>query len=267
MAEKNDLLRFLQERTEDDLLSLTGQREAARQFNCSLREIEETALNHSILPGRYQRNGLGPAQQLLLFRTSVSIIGCGGLGGRVADLLARMGVGSIFLTDPDIFNESNLNRQIFCTTETLGHYKVEVVASELKKINPILNIEITKGRFSENSVSSADLVVDGLDSIEDRHHLSRLCRKHSRPLIHAAVNRWYGQIGVEQLSTDLITQLYPLQAQSLSPPQVLPPTVALLAAMQATEVCKLILGQESPLTSAWLHCDLLNCEYQLLPYQ
>ncbi|MBU1138528.1 MAG: HesA/MoeB/ThiF family protein [Proteobacteria bacterium] len=267
MAEESDLLRFLQERSDGNLLSLTAQREAARQFDCSLRDIEETALSHSILPERYQRNGLLPAQQLLLFHAKVAIIGSGGLGGRVAELLARMGVGNIFLTDPDIFNESNLNRQNFCTTETLGDYKVEVVARELKKINPILNIEMTKGRFSETSVSAADLIVDGLDSIEDRRHLSQLCMKHCRPLIHAAVNKWYGQVGVEQLKSSLIAQLFPLQAQALSPPQVLPPTVALLAAMQAAEVCKLILGQNSPLTAAWLHCDLLNCEYHLLPYK
>lgn len=267
MVEESDLLRFLQEHIENDVLSFADQKEAARLFHYSLREIEETALNHLILPGRYLRNGLNPARQLLLFHAKVAVIGCGGLGGRVAELLARMGVGSLFLTDPDIFNESNLNRQNFCSTETLGSYKVEVVARELKKINPILNIEVTKGRFSENSVSAADLVVDGLDSIDDRHHLSQLCRKHSRPLIHAAVNRWYGQIGIEQPNTSLITQLYPEQAQSLNAPQVLPPTVALLSAMQATEVCKLILGQESPLAAAWLHCDLLNCEYQLLPYQ
>jgi molybdopterin-synthase adenylyltransferase len=263
VVEENKLLQFLQGQTENNILSLAKQREAATLFNCSLRDIEETALSHSILPGRYQRNGLDPARQLLLLHSKVAIIGCGGLGGRVADLLARMGVGSLFLTDPDTFNESNLNRQIFCTTESLGRYKVEVVAQELQKINPILNFTMTKGRFSESSISAADLVVDGLDSIEDRHHLSKLCRKHSRPLIHAAVNKWYGQVGIEQLDTELIAQLFPLETQTLSAPQVLSPTVALLAAIQAAEVCKLILGQDSPLTTTWLHCDLLNCEYTL----
>ena len=261
MVEKNDLLRFLQERTTNDILSLNDQREAARKFGCSLRDIEEMALTHSILPGRYHRNGLNPGRQLLLLHSKVAMIGCGGLGGRVADLLARLGVGSLFLTDPDTFNESNLNRQNFCTTETLGQYKVEVVARELTKINPILEIQTTRGPFSESSVLAADLIVDGLDSIEDRHHLSRLCRKHSRPLVHAAVNKWYGQVGIEQSETKLIAQLFPMQTQALSSPKVLPPTVALLAAMQAAEVCKLILGHDSPLTAAWLHCDLLHCEY------
>ncbi|MBU0945126.1 MAG: ThiF family adenylyltransferase [Proteobacteria bacterium] len=263
MVEKSELLQFLRGRTENDILSLADQREAASRFNCSLRDIEEIALSHSILPRRYQRNGLDPVRQLLLFHAKVAIIGCGGLGGRVSDLLARMGVGSLFLTDPDTFNETNLNRQNFCTTETLGRYKVEVVAQELKKINPILNVTMTKGRFSEPSVSVADLIVDGLDSIGDRHHLSQLCKKHSRPLIHAAVNKWYGQIGIEQLDTELISQLFPLETQALTAPHVLSPTVALLAAMQAAEVGKLILGQDSPLTAAWLHCDLLNCEYTL----
>ncbi|MEN8191005.1 MAG: ThiF family adenylyltransferase, partial [Thermodesulfobacteriota bacterium] len=64
---------------------------------------------------RYSRNPLSRAEQEKLQSAVVSIIGCGGLGGRTAELLTRLGVGSIILTDPDRFTESNLNRQLFCS--------------------------------------------------------------------------------------------------------------------------------------------------------
>ncbi len=66
-----------------------------------LSVIEETALKLSILPRRYMRNGLSCKQQLRLFLAKVSIIGCGGLGGSVAESLARIGFGNLRLVDPD----------------------------------------------------------------------------------------------------------------------------------------------------------------------
>ncbi len=265
MAEKSDLLRFLQQRREDDTISLADERVAAKLFDCSLRKVEETALNHSILPRRYRRNGLSCRDQLKLLQTRVAIIGCGGLGGRTAELLARLGIGSLSLTDPDTFSESNLNRQNFCTTETLGCHKAEVLAHELQKINPILESTVYISRFGQSVISTADIVIDGLDSTEARRELSRICQEQSKLLIHGAVKGWYGQAGVEHSTTPLITTLYPETTASSAPPKVLPMTVSLIAAIQAAEACKLLLGHASPLTHGWLQCDLLHCDFDTLP--
>ena len=209
------------------------------------------------------RNGLAPAEQKALQQATVSIIGCGGLGGRCAELLTRLGVGSLILTDPDIFTGSNLNRQIFCTPETVGREKAAVVAGELQKINPEATISFHVQLFSEVSLEGADLVIDGLDSVKDRQQLAKICRACSIPLIHGAVKQWYGQTGIDHGTSPLLDTLYP-NTETGSVPTVLPMTVALIAAIQAAEACKCILQKKSPLQNGWLQCDLLNCDYEYI---
>ncbi len=191
----------------------------------------------------------------------MAIIGCGGLGGRTAELLTRLGIGHLTLTDPDIFSESNLNRQIFCTTETLGHNKVEVIAGELQKINPVLNTEVHINTFNAATIAKADVVIDGLDSTAARKELAKLCQKQKVPMVHGAVKEWYGQVGVDQSANNLVSSLYPKETRFTTAPTVMPMTVALISAMQAAEVCKFLLGKDSFLNEGWLQCDLLFCEY------
>ena len=77
-----------------------------------------------------------------LWKSTVVIIGIGGGGGVVAELLARTGIGHIVLVDGDKFEESNLNRQIFATQDTIGISKVEAAKKRLLSINPYINVEI-----------------------------------------------------------------------------------------------------------------------------
>ena len=207
------------------------------------------------------RNGLDVTDQDTLQQATVAIIGCGGLGGRTAELLVRLGVGSFILTDPDIFTTSNLNRQIFCTPKTVGQHKAAVLAKELQKINPESTIHFHIQAFSEKSIKNADLAIDGLDSAKDRLQLAEICRRRSIPLIHGAVKQWYGHTGVDQNTFPLLDTLYP-NTDTGNSPRVLPMTVALIAAMQAAEACKCLLQKGSPLQSGWLQCDLLHCDYE-----
>jgi molybdopterin/thiamine biosynthesis adenylyltransferase len=264
VADQKAILSFLKERAKGTCIDLAGVQQAAGTFGCPLRDIEEIALSHSILPARFQRNGLNCRDQLKLFQAKVAIIGCGGLGGRTAELLARVGIGHLILTDPDVFSESNLNRQMFCTVESLGDKKVDVLSLELTKINPALQTTEHVKYFNEQSIVSADIVIDGLDSTEARKELAGLCQKQSIPMVHGAVREWFGQVGVD-LANTLISILYPQTAGSPEPPKVMGATVALIAAVQAAETCKLLLGYDSPLTRGWLQADLLQNEYEILP--
>ncbi len=216
---------------------------------------------------RYTRNGFSQAEQILLQRATIAVIGCGGLGGRTAELLTRLGIGSLLLTDPDIFSESNLNRQLFCNMETIGQAKTTVVAGELQKINPGLQISAFVQAFDAGSIHGADVVIDALDSGNARKQLATLCRQQNTPLVHGAVNSWYGQVAVEQPAAPLMDTLYPESNGSTTPPNVLPMTVALVASMQTAEVCKYILRQKSPLQGkSLLQCDLLHCQYELIDH-
>ena len=112
----------------DGLVSLSTQLEAARLFSLGLNQVDKIALSHNLLPSRYQRNRsmISIEQQLALLLSKVAVIGCGGLGGYIIEELARLGVGTIVVVDPDMFEEHNLNRQLLCTQELLGRKKVDV---------------------------------------------------------------------------------------------------------------------------------------------
>ncbi|MBN4045843.1 HesA/MoeB/ThiF family protein [bacterium AH-315-P11] len=262
---KQKILQRIKLCSQNNALSLNEGWRIAADFNCSLLDIETTALEHSIVPARFNRNSLSCHEQLRLFRSRVAIIGCGGLGGRTAELLARLGVGHLLLTDPDNFSESNLNRQIFCTLQTLGLNKVEVLASELKQINPVLICTQNIHLFNTHSITGNDLVIDGLDSKEARIRLSQLCQKQDIPMIHGAVQEWYGQAGIDQASNKLISTLYPQTTEPPKTPKVLAMSVALVASLQAAEAIKILLGHNSALQNSWLQTDLRHCEYNLIP--
>ena len=92
-----------------DYLSLsTGSVAAmARDSGLSPREVEIEALQWGAIPERYQRNmgTLGIDGQLKLLNSSVAVVGAGGLGGSVIELLARVGVGRLKVIDHDVFSE------------------------------------------------------------------------------------------------------------------------------------------------------------------
>lgn len=265
MDEIKKIVHLLQKCSKGNVLSFIDQKRIAEENGCTLRGVEQIALEHLILPARYQQNSLSCTEQLRLFQSRVAIIGCGGLGGRTAELLARVGIGHLILTDPDIFSESNLNRQIFCTLETIGQHKVEVVARELQKINPSLTTTYFSSNFCTASITGADIAIDGLDSTDARKALSKLCQNNNIPLIHGAVKEWYGHVGVDHSTNTLIDCLYPQPQNSTIPsPSVLPMTVALIAALQVTETCKIILKSVSHLNSGWLQCDLLFHDYDYI---
>src|ERR1700751_233290 len=87
---------------------------------------------------RLTRNAgfISPGQQAKLAAATVAIEGLGGVGGRIAVELTRLGVGSLRIADPDTFTVTNLNRQEGSAESTLGKSKAEVIASLCRDINP-----------------------------------------------------------------------------------------------------------------------------------
>lgn len=87
---------------------------------------------------RYLRNipAISEAEQVILAGKTVAVIGCGGLGGHLIELLCRVGVGSIRVVDGDVFEESNLNRQLLSTMATLDTSKAQAAAERVRAISP-----------------------------------------------------------------------------------------------------------------------------------
>ena len=91
---------------------------------------------------------LGEEAMKKLASARVAVFGLGGVGGFIAEALARCGIGALDLIDNDRFTESNLNRQLFATSKTLGMYKADAAAERIKDINADIDVKIHKTFFT-----------------------------------------------------------------------------------------------------------------------
>ncbi len=116
-------------------ISESDLRDWARRHLFTLRQAVAAALREGIFPECFERNfpSLSAPEQLRLFDSSVLVVGLGGLGGTLAPLLARVGVGRLLLADGDVFTPANLNRQWLATHQTLGESKARVAADHLHR--------------------------------------------------------------------------------------------------------------------------------------
>lgn len=120
---------------------------------------------------------------------SVILIGVGGVGGYVATMLVRAGIGKIKLVDFDKVSQSNINRQVVANVNTIGRSKVEVLKEMLLEINPNLNCQIVDQRLTEQNVSEivtpCDMCIDAIDSVSDKLSLIIYCKAHNINIISA----------------------------------------------------------------------------------
>ena len=107
------------------------------------------------MQARYERNipSLTEAESELLRTKKVAVIGCGGLGGYIIEQLARLGIGTIRIVDGDVFEESNLNRQLFSDVTVLGKPKTEVSQARIAAVNPDVQVEALYGYLEEDNAA------------------------------------------------------------------------------------------------------------------
>lgn len=208
------------------------------------------------------------AQQLRLQSATVTVIGCGGLGGFVIEELARLGIGSLRICDPDMFSTSNVNRQLYAQSATIGQHKAAVAAERVRLMHGQTTVLPFTTRFQESTEQlfiNTDVVVDCLDNPVSRLDLAKQCSQHEIPLVHGSVQQWYGQVGVQLAGGTLIQDLYGSHAQEeTTAPSVLSCTVGLIASAQVAETCKLLLGMDSPLHNTWMSIDLRRVTFDII---
>lgn len=259
---------------QDTLVVLeTALGEWSRAQGLTLREGVAAALTAGIFPERYERNfpSLSAAQQLRLFKARVLILGLGGLGGYLATLLARSGVGKFRLADGDRFAPANLNRQVLATGETLGRNKAEATARHLTALNPALEVEAIPRFLDANHLPAClvgvQAVLDGLDSIRTRRELFPVIQQAGVPLVHGAVRGRYGQVAtILAGDAEVWERIYPGDRNlPEEPPEVLAPTVSLIASLQAQEALRLLLGQPPAYHRRLAHFDGDTGRLEILP--
>jgi len=257
------------------LLSIKEIKQIAKKFHYPSKEIEILALDEGILPSRYQKNynSISLSEQIKLLRSKVAVIGCGGLGGNILELLARLGVGEIIVIDGDKFNESNLNRQILCTEENLKKSKVKEAAVRVRKINSSVKVKthtlFINSKNIQEIIQGADLAIDALDNISTRFVLEKACQELEIPLVHGAVDGFNGQVstifpqdqGLELIYGSLKKLNRQKRISRLSVPAVTP---ALIASFQVQEVINILLQKGKPLRNELLFIDLEDHDIEIL---
>lgn len=120
----------------------------------------------------------------------VAVFGIGGVGGHLAEALARAGVGHIHLIDRDTVSLSNINRQAVALHSTVGRPKAEVMAERIRDINPDCRVESSVCFYlpenaNEFDLSRYDFVADCVDTVAAKLELAVCCQEVGTPLISA----------------------------------------------------------------------------------
>ena len=114
-----------------------------------------------------------------IYKTSVAVFGIGGVGGAVCEALARSGIQTFYLYDPDVVSITNLNRQIIATFKTLNKDKVKAMEERILSINPEANVHTYKMFVDKNTINDIDFTkfdycIDALDTISTKILLIQL---------------------------------------------------------------------------------------------
>ncbi len=161
-------------------------------------------MNSDDFKRRYSRHinleTVGLEGQKCLQEARVLVVGAGGLGAPVSLYLAAAGIGTLGLIDPDVVDESNLQRQILFSTADRGIAKVEAGKKRLRELNPGCKIEAVQDYFhagnAEDILNKYDLVIDGSDNFATKFMICDVAHKLGKPMIYGAVDQFEGQVGL-----------------------------------------------------------------------
>lgn len=228
----------------------------ASELGLAGRIIEANALKCEVVPERYQRNmgTVGIEGQIRLLEASAAVIGAGGLGGFVAELLARMGVGRLVIIDGDTFSESNLNRQLYSTEDNLGRYKADEAAKRLASVNSAVEVTAHNCIGTEKNLpellAGCNIVIDCLDNLPSRFEVAKVCSELGIVMVHGAIAGFLGQMALIYPDGKQLQAIYGEASKSgasrgvevqLGNPAFTP---AMLASWQVNEAVKLLAGLE-----------------------
>ncbi len=220
---------------------------------------------------RYDRQIMifGEDGQERLKSSKVAVVGVGGLGSPVAYYLAAAGV-NLLLVDDQSPELSNLNRQLLHWEEDVGKRPKALSAKwKLERFNSDIEIETYTGRLDETNIDdvleNVDILVDCLDNFETRYLLDEYAHRKRIPLVHAAVEGFYGQITtIIPGRTKSLREIFPNVKKKKGKFPIIGTTAGVLGALQAAEVIKLITGAGEPLANRLLIVDLSTNTFEVI---
>lgn len=227
-------------------------------------------LDRGVIMKRYLRNMdmLSPKENESLKKHKVCVVGCGGLGGYVIEMLARLGIGCITAIDGDVFEETNLNRQLFSSVNNLGQNKALAAKLRVNEINPDVIVNSVDDYISEENyadiLKGADVIVDAVDDIKTRFLLQRFAADLNIPLVHGAISGWFGQVSTIMPNDNTLNLIYKTDENlenSLGNPSFTP---ALVAAVEVSEVLKILIERGEILRYKLLLIDTYTQNYTVI---
>lgn len=225
-----------------------------------------------------QMSIVSKSQQTRFKEAIIAVIGCGGIGGAVIEMLARMGVGELNIIDKDSFDMSNLNRQLMSSIAEIRNSKSEVTKERIRLINPYIKVNAFNEELDSDNVEKvigeSQIIIDALDNLATRVLISRYAKEKELPFVHGAIHGTKGQLTVFTEKTTDYEELFSLPSKgekldkntideldkiSYDTPPVIGPIANIIGCLEAFEAFKIItnLG-EITLAPKILNLDLLN---------
>jgi molybdopterin/thiamine biosynthesis adenylyltransferase/rhodanese-related sulfurtransferase len=233
----------------------------------TLEEVRRYA-RHLLIPD------VGSVGQRRLKNARVLVVGAGGLGSPALLYLAAAGVGTLGIVDPDVVEESNLQRQVVHGVGDLGRLKVDSARERVAEVNPLVRVQTHAVRLGSGNalelLSGYDVVVDGTDNFPTRYLINDACALLGIPCVWGSIYRFDGQASVWFAGRG---PCYRCVFPEPPPPGLVPSCAeggvlgvlcAAIGSIQATEVVKLVTGIGSPLVGRLMMHDALRSTWSEL---
>lgn len=222
---------------------------------------------------------LGSAAQRRLHAARAVLIGCGGLGTVLADLLVRAGVGYLRIVDRDFVELNNLQRQVLFTEQDVADLLPKAVAAgrRLAEINSEVVVEpivtdVHAGNI-ETLIESADLILDGTDNLLTRFLINDAAVKHRVPWIYGACVAAEGMVlPILPGTTPCLRCIWDRPPPSGLTPScnavgILAPVVHHVAALQAMAALQMLTGQAAAVNRRLVRIDAWAGQFQQIDLQ
>ena len=242
--------------------------------------MSKTLQKNSLL--RYSRQiilkDIGILGQEKIKNSKILIVGIGGLGCPVADLLTRAGVGLIGIIDYDKVNLSNIHRQTLFSAQDVGKYKVKIAKKKLNLINKEVKINTYNQKADEKILKKIiykyEIIVDGSDNFKTKFLLNKISLKYKKKLIIGAISKFDGHIfafNFGEKKSPCLKCFYQSEPSdeilNCESEGIIGSTSNIVGAIQANEVLKTILNIKNNLKSNILILDLLNLNFRKVFYK
>ena len=194
---------------------------------------------------------IGRKGQEVLKNSSVIIIGAGGLGSNLANILVRSGIGKVVIVDDDTVDITNLHRQTVFDENDIGKYKSKVLEEKLRNVNNEVEIDGIVKKIDASNIESLvkkfDIILDGTDDMKTRFIINEAAVKNNIPWIYTGVHSTYCIVkGIIPGKTACLRCFIDKIPPNLDPERdgILSNLPSIAASIEATETLRILLGKK-----------------------